>query len=158
MSKPYYDIDEGSGGWLGRYATGATGATDVVLTPAVVNDIEASVDAFIEGRLGTRYSGTTPPIIKQIAGMLTAYNAVDRANQGLSIEEATVAHNLYSRANIMLDDIMNGRIQVYQSDGTVEEVTPREGVSTDMADDTNTLFDLSKRDYDWQDRETVYGE
>jgi hypothetical protein len=160
MSKPYYDIDNNDGGWLGRYTTGLTGATDVVLTPAVVTDIENSVDSMIEGALGERFSsGTTPPIIKMIAGILTASQVGQRANQGRNADQTVIALGLEERATKMLNDIMCSKIKIYSTSGAETVITSKEGESVRMGDvEDQHVFDPGHQPEDWNTRETVYSE
>lgn len=160
MSKPYYDIDDNSGGWLGRYTTGLTGATDVVLTPAVVTDIENGVDGIIEGYLGERFAtGTTPPIIKVVAGMLTASQTSQRANQGRNADQTVIALDLEKRAIQMLIDMLCGKIKILSTAGVETVITSKEGESVRVGDtEDDHLFDTSKQPEEWNTRETVYSE
>lgn len=145
-----------------KYMKGVTIGSGKNLSTTEATACEAWADAFINGMLKTKFTGTIPALIVEIAEKLASSRAYGYLHKGQAPGKSDYEDLLRKEAVGELRDILTGRIELRDANGAIVPIA--EGAiylnkrieSRDIKDDTSIVFKPSEEDYEWEKPESVY--
>lgn len=113
--------------------------TDETVTDEIVEYFIERGDNYIDGRLAKRYTvpftqSTTPPILTDISANLAAYGVLKRLKLETNDTEDDYARTFYNDAMRMLRDIINGTLEILETNGNIVQPLGDTGIVSSTKD------------------------